>query len=316
MSNIIENGEVTLARAKSTAISLPDEDFEKMIKAARNGKWHRLQQLLKQPKNLEWIDYKKPGDFGYTILMTAILNGHDNIVSLLLNKGANGNLKMGMHDFTSLMVASQAGDLEIVKMLLDHGADPSITNRRGKTALYDAIDSNRTDIVVEFLRRDGDLSKIPFMSDLICHAAFDGNMKILAILTHYGLDIHAPLGDDCDTPLIAAVLGGCYFTVEWLIQHGVRVNEQDEMGNSAIHYAIMNDRYEIRDLLLRNDARLRTDSSTIMISPECQNDSCTICMEDFESDEAVEQLRCNHNFHPGCIREWLMEKITCPVCRQ
>ena len=42
---------------------------------------------------------------------------------------------------------------------------------------------------------------------------------------------------------------------------------------------------------------------------------CSICMVDFNVREAVVQLpRCRHLYHPQCIRRWLHEKKTCPLC--
>lgn len=42
---------------------------------------------------------------------------------------------------------------------------------------------------------------------------------------------------------------------------------------------------------------------------------CSICMVDFASREAVVQLpRCRHLYHSQCIRRWLKEKKTCPLC--
>ena len=45
--------------------------------------------------------------------------------------------------------------------------------------------------------------------------------------------------------------------------------------------------------------------------------SCPVCMLDFEPDSKVKVLPCRHNFHPACIDQWLIEsKCICPMCRQ
>lgn len=42
---------------------------------------------------------------------------------------------------------------------------------------------------------------------------------------------------------------------------------------------------------------------------------CSICMVDFANREVVVELpRCRHLYHPQCIKRWLQEKKTCPLC--
>lgn len=46
------------------------------------------------------------------------------------------------------------------------------------------------------------------------------------------------------------------------------------------------------------------------------NPHCTICFEDFEGDEDVRILECQHYFHPKCIDRWLIgHSKKCPCCR-
>ncbi len=44
-------------------------------------------------------------------------------------------------------------------------------------------------------------------------------------------------------------------------------------------------------------------------------ETCPICLIDFEIDDAVVGLDCEHMFHRLCIRPWLESKPTCPICR-
>lgn len=47
------------------------------------------------------------------------------------------------------------------------------------------------------------------------------------------------------------------------------------------------------------------------------NDCCTICMEHIEFQQEIMILRCDgrHFYHVKCIREWLMHKFCCPICK-
>lgn len=43
--------------------------------------------------------------------------------------------------------------------------------------------------------------------------------------------------------------------------------------------------------------------------------SCSICLEPFKKDEKVAVLKCNHFFHDACIKPWIEDHFTCPICR-
>ncbi|XWS37627.1 hypothetical protein CRYUN_Cryun19dG0061000 [Craigia yunnanensis] len=42
---------------------------------------------------------------------------------------------------------------------------------------------------------------------------------------------------------------------------------------------------------------------------------CSICQEEYEADEEMGKLYCGHSFHIQCIKQWLVQKNTCPVCK-
>lgn len=44
-------------------------------------------------------------------------------------------------------------------------------------------------------------------------------------------------------------------------------------------------------------------------------EKCAICTSEFEVDENVTFLNCDHVLHTECINEWVMYKSECPICR-
>ncbi|KAI6692486.1 hypothetical protein NL676_020196 [Syzygium grande] len=43
---------------------------------------------------------------------------------------------------------------------------------------------------------------------------------------------------------------------------------------------------------------------------------CAVCLNDFGDDDMLRLIpKCDHAFHPNCIRKWLASHTTCPVCR-
>lgn len=47
-----------------------------------------------------------------------------------------------------------------------------------------------------------------------------------------------------------------------------------------------------------------------------ENDSCTICIADFEENDGIRMLPCTHIYHIPCIDDWLKRKKNCPMCRK
>jgi ankyrin repeat protein len=93
---------------------------EKLITAAKQGDVSRITELLSKGVNL---NYRRK-DEQVTALDVAVLANNANLVSLLLEHGAdvNGATKNG---YTALLVASMpySGNLDVVDTLVRHGAD-------------------------------------------------------------------------------------------------------------------------------------------------------------------------------------------------
>jgi len=57
----------------------------------------------------------------------------------------------------------------------------------------------------------------------------------------------------------------------------------------------------------------RTKATAIQCSGN--NNSCTICMDEYEPDADLLTLPCFHNFHYDCVKPWFRTKNECPICR-
>ncbi|EOB13645.1 RING finger protein 44 [Nosema bombycis CQ1] len=43
---------------------------------------------------------------------------------------------------------------------------------------------------------------------------------------------------------------------------------------------------------------------------------CTICLENYQDDEFIMVLFCEHNFHYECVSIWLDINNSCPICKK
>ncbi|XP_020401533.2 probable E3 ubiquitin-protein ligase HIP1 [Zea mays] len=42
---------------------------------------------------------------------------------------------------------------------------------------------------------------------------------------------------------------------------------------------------------------------------------CCICQEEYADGDDLGKLDCGHDFHAGCIKQWLVVKNVCPICK-
>ena len=45
-------------------------------------------------------------------------------------------------------------------------------------------------------------------------------------------------------------------------------------------------------------------------------DICIICQEDYSEVKKCAELHCGHKYHKECIKKWMFEKPSCPLCNE
>ena len=115
--------------------------------AARQGNLEEVMRLIQEdPEIVNATD-----EDGNTALHLASFKGHVDVVSYLLDQGANIDGE-GMDDETALVYACNMGHLEVVELLLSRGADPTICNDGGWTPLMMASYRGYVDVVRYLVR--------------------------------------------------------------------------------------------------------------------------------------------------------------------
>ncbi|KAL2414843.1 Dilute domain-containing protein C25B8.08 [Exophiala dermatitidis] len=101
--------------------------------AASNGEVARIQKLV-GGRAKEFVDVNLPDEEGTVPLIYASCFGHYEVVAALLDAGAVVD-KQDRNQWSALMWAMTNRHKQIAKLLLDHGANPDIKSSSGGTAL-------------------------------------------------------------------------------------------------------------------------------------------------------------------------------------
>jgi ankyrin repeat protein len=168
-------------------VNEPDEHGRTpLMEAIKNRDERSTIVLLEHPRiDLDVIDGSVD-----TALHNSIVIGSKKTVKMLLNKGANVNVK-NKHGYTPLHLASMRGSIEIVKILLDNGAEVSIRDDAGWTALHQAASHQREANVALLLKRGVDVNaKTKYWNTALHFAAMRGNIEIVKILLDNGAEVN------------------------------------------------------------------------------------------------------------------------------
>ncbi|BFZ54522.1 palmitoyltransferase akr1 [Savitreella phatthalungensis] len=131
-------------------------------------------------------------DYGATALHWAAINGHHEICSDLLARGAQPNHLAGDLKATPLMWAAKGGQVQTTRLLLLSGADASLRDGQGFDILTLAVHSNSQWLVLYLLSMGLPIdSADPELHTALMWACYGRNPTITRILLHAGADISA-----------------------------------------------------------------------------------------------------------------------------
>lgn len=109
----------------------PDDGFSQALLAAyKGGQELIVKALIDRGANVNMLTW-----YGNWPLHMAVSCGHENIVRILLENGADMTRRFKSGQYTVLHLATRLGRIDRMELLLDAGIDIEIGDGRGRTAL-------------------------------------------------------------------------------------------------------------------------------------------------------------------------------------
>ncbi|KAJ9607047.1 hypothetical protein H2200_008119 [Cladophialophora chaetospira] len=216
-----------------------------LIWASKYGHERVVQILLDHGANVD----TREGICG-TALYLASEHGHEKVVRRLLDHGADVNRQSGLRG-TALDAASSRGLKRTVQILLDHGADVNIQGGQYGTALQAASQNGHETVAQILLDHGADVNIQDARGNALYSASEHGHEKIVQILLDHKADINTQ-GGRYGTALQAAALHRSTKVMQMLLDHGADVNIQGGEFGNAIQAASFRGHEKIVRILLEH----------------------------------------------------------------
>ena len=181
---------------------------------------------------------------GLTPLMLAVQKYHSNAVNYLLEQGADVNLQ-DMAGYTALHTAAACGNYNALRSLIYYGADVNARNRFNRTPLMLACQVVNKEAINNFIN-EHDHKKV-YVRRSLCHFIRSNRNSFDA--------------------------------VTFLIDQGADVNLQDNNGHSALHHAVADcfyDKFSFEWLIVREAHVTSDDYCPCNLVTSCQDDNVNV----------------------------------------
>jgi len=215
-----------------------------LILAASYGHDKILELLIAKGTDLYMKNNSSTNALGF-----ATYKGNTNIVKLLLASGVPPNLRINDQYGTALMLAVIHGHKDLASLLLEKGAEVSAKNQDGTTPLIFAAINGHIKIM-QLLFKNGASANCHdiYGATPLMFAAIKGHSNVADFLITKGADINATLNTG-DTAIMMAAKNGHHAVVKVLLENGADINLRNKKGQCALDLAEKKGNFSIIKLL-------------------------------------------------------------------
>jgi ankyrin repeat protein len=333
---------------------ITDEDLRDVYDTIRDLRGMSLSSIIEGDIDtlVELLDNRLPVNFrdadSCTLLINAVKMNNTGIVRLLIERGADINLR-DKKNWDALTWAYFKGSNAIINLLIETGKISEEDMARAES----------------IGKEEKEIKRIERLREEFYEYCEEENLdEIRRIITEERLDINIYLTYGRETALGLIAQTDKIEVARLLLDLGSNINQQNEDNETPLMQAVEHNRVEMVTLLLERGANInlinddnqmawqialernRLDILALLIDPERQpaapaepeanpeenlrvaTTACAICtapknynITDVNLPFIVHNLPCGHTFHNVCINQWFTQKrvrnepLLCPICR-
>ncbi len=236
-----------LKKNEDVDVNIRDESNNYLINyAIVQNRSDAVSILISRRSNLDMTDQD-----GRSILFIPIKYNYNEIVKLLLyfNKINIGILLIDMKDKNNnipLHYAISFRNKDAVKLLLEAGSDVNNIDKSGNNSLHLAVYTKDLELCTTIIANKININARTKTGETALHIACNFQLnEIVNVLLDNHADINMQDYDHEFTPLHYSITLNNNKISRQLISNGADPNIQDFLGNTAVHYSIIEDNYEI-----------------------------------------------------------------------
>ncbi|KAL1909321.1 hypothetical protein Sste5344_004950 [Sporothrix stenoceras] len=188
-------------------------------------------------------DVEAKAEDGRTPLSYAAAEEHEAVARLLFEKGADIEAK-AYHNWTPLFFAADGGHEAVTRLLLEKGADVEAKDDYGRTPLFFAAQGEREAVARLLLEKGADIEAKDNRGRTPLSYTADGGYEAVArLLLEKGAVVEAK-ADHGRTPLFFAVQGGHEAVARLLLEKGADAEAKDDDSWTSLFLAAAVGGYE------------------------------------------------------------------------